>query len=69
MDNDIPNQWLLKYNGHKFLTIFKFCRFACSLLRQGMKQIIINSETPGIKALEKAGDKSAVDEVIVNSFC
>ena len=60
---------MLKHNGHKFLTMFKFCRFACSLLRQGMKQIIIHSETSAIRALEKAGDKSAVDVVIVNSFC
>lgn len=59
---------MLKNIGHKFLTVFKFCRFACSLLRQGMKQIIINSETAAIKALEKAGDKSAVDVVIVNFF-
>jgi magnesium-transporting ATPase (P-type) len=34
--------------------------FACSFLRQGMKQIIISSETPETKALEKAGDKSAI---------
>ncbi|XP_057447952.1 putative phospholipid-transporting ATPase 9 isoform X2 [Lotus japonicus] len=34
--------------------------FACSLLRQGMKQLIIQLETPEILALEKAGDKSAI---------
>ncbi|CBI15389.3 unnamed protein product, partial [Vitis vinifera] len=51
--------WVL--TGDKMETAINI-GFACSLLRQGMKQIIINSETPGIKALEKAGDKSAVDE-------
>ncbi|KAJ8445395.1 hypothetical protein Cgig2_010753 [Carnegiea gigantea] len=35
-------------------------RFACSLLRQGMKQIVINSDTSEIKALEKVGDKDAI---------
>jgi hypothetical protein len=39
------------------------CRFACSLLRQGMKQLIIQLESPEIKALEKAGDKSAIEKV------
>ncbi|KAI4357894.1 hypothetical protein L6164_001812 [Bauhinia variegata] len=34
--------------------------FACSLLRQGMKQIIINLDTPEIKALEKVGEKTAI---------
>jgi len=38
--------------------------FACSLLRQGMKQIIIQLETPEIQALEKAGDKVAIAKVI-----
>ena len=38
-------------------------RFACSLLRQGMKQIIINSDTPEIKSLEKMEDKSASEAV------
>lgn len=46
--------------------IWKFlcgCRFSCSLLRQGMKQIIISSDTPENKALEKMEDKSAADVV------
>ncbi|XP_008787943.2 putative phospholipid-transporting ATPase 9 [Phoenix dactylifera] len=34
--------------------------FACSLLRQGMKQIIITLETPELKELEKAGNKDAI---------
>lgn len=36
--------------------------FACSLLRQGMKQIIITLEAPEIKALEKEGSKSAISK-------
>ena len=39
------------------------CRFACSLLRQGMKQIIISSDTPETKSLEKMEDKSAAEAV------
>ncbi|XP_019098397.1 PREDICTED: putative phospholipid-transporting ATPase 9, partial [Camelina sativa] len=34
--------------------------FACSLLRQDMKQIIINLETPEILSLEKTGEKDAI---------
>ncbi|KAE9595722.1 putative phospholipid-translocating ATPase [Lupinus albus] len=34
--------------------------YACSLLRQGMKQIIIHLETPEIHAVEKVGDKRAI---------
>ncbi|KAL2926833.1 putative phospholipid-transporting ATPase 11 [Bienertia sinuspersici] len=33
------------------------------LLRQGMKQIIINVDTPEIKTLEKLGDKDAITKV------
>uniref|UniRef100_A0A5B7BH24 Phospholipid-transporting ATPase n=1 Tax=Davidia involucrata TaxID=16924 RepID=A0A5B7BH24_DAVIN len=51
--------WVL--TGDKMETAINI-GFACSLLRQGMKQIIINSEAPGFKALEKAGDESAVSE-------
>lgn len=40
-----------------------FCRFACSLLRQGMKQIIITLESPDIIALEKEGNKDAIFKV------
>ncbi|GAV83573.1 E1-E2_ATPase domain-containing protein/HAD domain-containing protein [Cephalotus follicularis] len=49
--------WVL--TGDKMETAINI-GFACSLLRQGMKQIIINSETPENKALEKAEDKSTV---------
>lgn len=41
------------------------CRFASSLLRQGMKQIIINLETPEIIALEKEGEKDSIAKVKV----
>ncbi|XP_057951462.1 putative phospholipid-transporting ATPase 9 isoform X2 [Malania oleifera] len=51
--------WVL--TGDKMETAINI-GFACSLLRQEMKQIIINSEAPGIKALEKAGDESALAE-------
>ncbi|KAK9278755.1 hypothetical protein L1049_028332 [Liquidambar formosana] len=51
--------WVL--TGDKMETAINI-GFACSLLRQGMKQIVINSETPENKALEKMGDKSAIAE-------
>nr|POE83135.1 putative phospholipid-transporting atpase 9 [Quercus suber] len=49
--------WVL--TGDKMETAINI-GFACCLLRQGMKQIVISSETPKIKALEKVGDNSAV---------
>lgn len=49
--------WVL--TGDKMETAINI-GFACSLLRQGMKQIIINLETPQILALEKEGDKNAI---------
>ncbi|KAJ8772202.1 hypothetical protein K2173_027379 [Erythroxylum novogranatense] len=48
--------WVL--TGDKMETAINI-GFACSLLRQGMKQIIISSEIPEIKALEKMSDKAA----------
>ncbi|KAE8688963.1 putative phospholipid-transporting ATPase 11 [Hibiscus syriacus] len=48
--------WVL--TGDKMETAINI-GFACSLLRQGMKQVVINSETPENKALEKSGDKTA----------
>ncbi|KAH1131317.1 hypothetical protein J1N35_002695 [Gossypium stocksii] len=48
--------WVL--TGDKMETAINI-GFACSLLRQGMKQIIINSDTQENKALEKSGDKTA----------
>ncbi|XP_044493708.1 putative phospholipid-transporting ATPase 9 [Mangifera indica] len=49
--------WVL--TGDKMETAINI-GYACSLLRQGMKQIIINLESPEIVALEKAGEKSAL---------
>ncbi|KAE8721534.1 putative phospholipid-transporting ATPase 8 [Hibiscus syriacus] len=47
--------WVL--TGDKMETAINI-GFPCSLLRQGMKQVVINSETPENKALEKSGDKT-----------
>ncbi|KAI5441322.1 putative phospholipid-transporting ATPase 9, variant 2 [Lathyrus oleraceus] len=41
--------------------------FACRLLRQGMKQIIISSDTPETKSLEKMENKSDADVAIKKS--
>ncbi|XP_022881896.1 putative phospholipid-transporting ATPase 9 [Olea europaea var. sylvestris] len=49
--------WVL--TGDKMETAINI-GYACSLLRQGMKQIIINLETPEITALEKTGEKDAI---------
>ncbi|KAK4784199.1 hypothetical protein SAY86_018567 [Trapa natans] len=49
--------WVL--TGDKMETAINI-GFACSLLRQGMRQIIIGLETPEIQALEKTGDKSSI---------
>lgn len=38
-------------------------RYACSLLRKGMKQIVITLDSPEIEALEKQGDKEAISKV------
>ncbi|KAL6529257.1 putative phospholipid-transporting ATPase 9 [Orobanche gracilis] len=44
-----------------FLTVGnRICRYASSLLRQGMKQIIITLDNPEIEALEKDGEKNAI---------
>ncbi|KAG6712675.1 hypothetical protein I3843_05G106800 [Carya illinoinensis] len=51
--------WVL--TGDKMETAINI-GFACSLLRQGMKQIIINLESPQIQALERAGDKAAISK-------
>ncbi|XP_020204910.1 putative phospholipid-transporting ATPase 9 [Cajanus cajan] len=49
--------WVL--TGDKMETAINI-GFSCSLLRQGMKQIIIHLETQEIQSLEKAGDKVAI---------
>lgn len=51
--------WVL--TGDKMETAINI-GFACSLLRQGMKQIVINLESQDIKALEKMGDKAAISK-------
>ncbi|CAH2037966.1 unnamed protein product [Thlaspi arvense] len=51
--------WVL--TGDKMETAINI-GFACSLLRQEMKQIVINLETPHIKALEKAGEKDVIEQ-------
>uniref|UniRef100_A0A2P2MIP3 Phospholipid-transporting ATPase n=1 Tax=Rhizophora mucronata TaxID=61149 RepID=A0A2P2MIP3_RHIMU len=56
--------WVL--TGDKMETAINI-GFACSLLRQGMKQIIINLETPEIKAVEKISDKAAAAEACKSS--
>ena len=37
--------------------------YVCSLLREGIRQIVISSEAHESKELQKASDKSAMDEV------
>ncbi|GMI99964.1 Aminophospholipid ATPase 9 [Hibiscus trionum] len=49
--------WVL--TGDKMETAINI-GFACSLLRQGMKQIIITLDAPEIQSLEKTGDKDAI---------
>ncbi|XP_048229970.1 probable phospholipid-transporting ATPase 8 isoform X2 [Ricinus communis] len=41
--------------------------YACSLLRQEMKQIIITLDSPDIEALEKQGDKEAISKASFRS--
>ncbi|GLU20283.1 hypothetical protein SLE2022_364910 [Rubroshorea leprosula] len=56
--------WVL--TGDKMETAINI-GYACSLLRQGMKQILINSETPENKAFEKSGESSAAAEAFKES--
>ncbi|KAI9085741.1 hypothetical protein K1719_032347 [Acacia pycnantha] len=49
--------WVL--TGDKMETAINI-GYACSLLRQGMKQIIIHLDSPDIQALEKTGEKIAI---------
>ncbi|CAN4124717.1 unnamed protein product [Withania somnifera] len=49
--------WVL--TGDKMETAINI-GFACSLLRQGMKQIVITLESPDIIAVEKAGEKNTI---------
>ncbi|KAI8533695.1 hypothetical protein RHMOL_Rhmol10G0029200 [Rhododendron molle] len=56
--------WVL--TGDKMETAINI-GFACSLLRQEMKQIVITLDEPDIKALEKQGDKEAIDKASIQS--
>ncbi|KAI7754349.1 hypothetical protein M8C21_006037 [Ambrosia artemisiifolia] len=56
--------WVL--TGDKMETAINI-GFACSLLRQGMKQIVITLESPEIIAAEKSGDKNSIARVSKNS--
>ncbi|KAL2340610.1 hypothetical protein Fmac_008550 [Flemingia macrophylla] len=56
--------WIL--TGDKMETAINI-GFACSLLRQGMKQITINSDTTETKSLEKLKDKSTAAAAIKES--
>ena len=38
-------------------------RYACSLLVQGMKQIVITLDSPDITAVEKLSDREAIIKV------
>ncbi|CAA6665494.1 unnamed protein product [Spirodela intermedia] len=51
--------WVL--TGDKMETAINI-GFACSLLREGMKKIIITLDSPEIKALEKEGNKSTISK-------
>ncbi|KAH0984837.1 hypothetical protein GBA52_012014 [Prunus armeniaca] len=42
--------------------------YACSLLRQDMKQIVISLDLPDINALSKQGDKEAVEKASLESI-
>ena len=66
LDIDPNKQRFLTFNSFLFSIYLLSFSFACCLLRQGMKQIVISSETPKIKALEKVGDNSAVAVVNPN---
>ncbi|PWA58209.1 ATPase E1-E2 type family protein / haloacid dehalogenase-like hydrolase family protein [Artemisia annua] len=52
--------WVL--TGDKMETAINI-GFACSLLRQGMTQIIITLESPEIVSAEKAGDKNVIAKI------
>ncbi|KAI3497934.1 hypothetical protein L2E82_13930 [Cichorium intybus] len=56
--------WVL--TGDKMETAINI-GFACSLLRQGMKQIVITLESPEIVEAEKSGDKNAIAKVSKSS--
>ena len=42
------------------------CRFACSLLRQDMKQVLVTLDIPIVKSAEDLNDKDALMKVLVD---
>ncbi|XP_028556647.1 putative phospholipid-transporting ATPase 9 isoform X2 [Dendrobium catenatum] len=56
--------WVL--TGDKMETAINI-GFACSLLRQGMKQLIITLDSPDIVLLEKQGNKDAINKASMES--
>ena len=42
-----------------YFNYFNFSRYACSLLREDMKQIVITLDSPDIAASENQGDREA----------
>lgn len=57
-------------------TVYCFCSdlllsysYACSLLREGMRKIVINIESNQAKASEKVSDKSAIYKVSLKASC
>jgi phospholipid-translocating ATPase len=55
--------WLFAY-----FSVVILCRFACSLLRQGMRQIIVSLEIPEVIAAEEFGDKAQIAKVSRDSI-
>lgn len=59
--------WLCFYGSFTKLTLFypslPFYRYACSLLRQDMKQIVITLNSPDILSLEKQENKEVLVKV------
>lgn len=56
--------WVL--TGDKMETAINI-GYACSLLRQGMKQIVITLDSPDMEALEKQGDKENITKASLES--
>ncbi|XP_021733270.1 probable phospholipid-transporting ATPase 8 isoform X2 [Chenopodium quinoa] len=56
--------WVL--TGDKMETAINI-GYACSLLRQGMKQIVISLDSPEIISLERRGDKEAIAKASLDS--
>lgn len=55
-------------NVNYLLSFLYDFRYACSLLRQGMKQISITLDAPEIVSVEKSGNKDAIAKVKKNEY-